>query len=121
MIAGAFVEKTSLKRYPYWIVEEPPVPRINDDYLDCVIYLYRSRNDAEGGMKRGGSGFLIGIQSEQHQNLWYTYAVTNRHIIVDDFPVIRLNTKDGLNDVLEAQMSNWLYGNDQDIAVCPIG
>ena len=35
------------------------MPRIEDRLLKSVIYLYKSKEDAEGGAP-GGSGFLVG-------------------------------------------------------------
>ncbi len=36
------------------------MPRITDDILDCVIYLYPSELDARNGERVGGSGEQIG-------------------------------------------------------------
>ncbi len=98
------------------------MPRISDDILDCVIYLYPTELDARNGEKVGGSGFLVGIPSKVYENSWYVYAVTNSHVIREgNSPVIRLNTKEGQIDVLNLESGNWLHHPDgDDIAVCPI-
>ncbi len=35
-------------------VVELPMPRIKDAYLDCVLYLYPTKVDADDGTKTGG-------------------------------------------------------------------
>ena len=40
---------------------EKIVPRIDDSVQDCVIYLYRSKEEACEGLEFGGSGFLVGV------------------------------------------------------------
>src|SRR6185437_11651074 len=106
--AKVFREKRSARGHPYWVLEDEHIPRIGESFLDCVLYLYRSKSDAEQGvihtseLLRGGSGFLIGIPSTTMDNRFYVYAVSNRHVVTKN-PFIRLNTKDGRTDVLEVQ------------------
>jgi hypothetical protein len=80
------------------------MPRVPDMMLDCSIYLYPSRSDAETGEQYGGSGFLVGVRSKNMMlpHLEHTYAVTNRHVVEwGSSPVIRLNTASGGKDVLD--------------------
>ena len=109
MTEKVFREHRSAKGYPYWLLEDRFVPRIPDQYLDCVIYLYHSVEDAQRGAihKNGGSGFLVGIPAAQGPG-WHLYAVSNRHV-VETSPVIRLNTKAGDIDVLNTSTSNWVF------------
>lgn len=102
-------------------VWKPPVPRIEDQVLDCVIYLYPSVGDAEAGQRAGGTGFLVAVPSETSESRFYMYAVTNSHVIREGrSPVIRLNTKDGNKAVLELAQEQWVHHQDgDDIAVCP--
>jgi hypothetical protein len=96
------------------------MPRIHDSYLDCVLYLYKSRDQAIRGERRGGTGFLVGILSEVNPNVVFIYAVTNRHVVQNGSLFIRLNTQDGATDVLESAIGHWQFSADQDIAVAPI-
>ncbi len=111
----------SARGYPYRVWKKP-VPRISDDILDSVVYLYPSVTDAEAGEKAGGTGFLVGVPSGVHEGVTYQYAVTNSHVIREgNSPVIRLNTQDGATDVLKLSKDDWVdhqYGDD--LAVCPL-
>jgi hypothetical protein len=105
-------------RFAYWM---PPVPRIRDAYLDCVIYLYGSEVDAEDGLRTGGSGFLVGVPTGLPTNVWLLYAVTNRHIIEPNNLVIRLRTKDGKHFIMPTEKNAWhIHPMGDDIAVCLI-
>jgi hypothetical protein len=114
-----WVSRRSSGGHLYYVVE-PPVPRIADAYLDCVVYLYPSEGDAEDGTRAGGSGFLVGIPSQGlPQNFWFLYAVTNKHVIVNS-TVIRLNTKDG-KDIMPTARSAWqTHHAGDDLAACLI-
>jgi hypothetical protein len=98
------------------------MPRIDDLILDCTIYLYPSVADAEDGKSVGGTGFLVGVLSEVHQNYYHVYAVTTSHVIREGMsPVIRLNTKDGSKDVLRRELGDWKHHTEgDDLAICPI-
>ena len=116
-------------RYRYW---KRAVPRIPDDILDSVIYLYPTREDAEAGEPIGGSGFLVVIPYEdpsQGTGLWDgslpgdRYAVTNQHVAFgeSDAHVIRLNTQDGQTHILETDPGDWhRHPDGDDLAVCPL-
>src|ERR1700680_2155093 len=73
---------------------EPDMSRIPDDILDCAIYLYSSEAAGRAGESAGGSGFLVGLESLKHKGMWWIYAVTNRHVIKDGYPVARLNKRE---------------------------
>jgi hypothetical protein len=100
----------------------PPVPRIDDEYLDCAIYLYASEGDAEAGKRSGGSGFLVGILTDDlPSNVWIIYAVTNKHVVQRGNSVIRVRTKDGVHSVKPIDERAWMYHPDgDDLAVCPV-
>jgi hypothetical protein len=58
------------------------MPRIDDDLLDCVVYLYGSKAEADAGINIGGSGFLVSYASSRGIKAGgFMYAITNRHII----------------------------------------
>jgi len=95
------------------------MPRIRNEYLNCAIYLYGSKAEADSGSEFGGSGFLAGYVSPDG-HIRHLYAVTNAHVIKDGFTVIALNTKAGERDVFEITKSSWIMHGEDDVAVCPI-
>jgi hypothetical protein len=98
------------------------VPRIEDQLLDCVVYLYASEADAKTGYASGGSGFLVAIPSEAHKDIVYVYAVTNSHVIREGgSTVIRFNTQQGDNAIAPLTDAHWVHHPDgDDIAVAAI-
>src|SRR5450759_159413 len=73
-------------------VWERSMPRISDQFTDCEVYIYGSLRDAQDGTRQGGCGFLVGVPSERHPGLSFTYAVTNRHVVLKaKTPIIRMN------------------------------
>jgi hypothetical protein len=91
---------------------ETPMPRIDNEYLDCVLYLYPSEADAENGTRTGGSGFWVGMPISSEE--WAVYAVTNRHIIENGGAVIRLSTQDGRKAVFPTIKGDWVFHPDGD-------
>jgi hypothetical protein len=95
------------------------LPRILDDTLNCVAYLYRSRHEAEEGINIGGSAFLLSVPAETlPRPAGFVYAVTNAHVIKAKCNFLRLNTYGGKCITLETK--NWLVSNTDDLAVCCI-
>src|SRR5262245_5886797 len=103
--------------------------RIDERFLDCSVYLYRTSEEASQGDRSGGSGFLVAVPG--YGNGWllegrcpqddfhHLYAVSNRHVI-EIAPVVRLNKRDGGSEVIQFQSDDWVYTVDQDVAVVPI-
>lgn len=118
---GGYELRYSVRGQPFYVWKKP-VPRISDMILDCVAYIYPSVNHAQAGEKWGGSGFLVGVPSEVHEDWNYVYCVTNRHVVQPmQSPVVRLNTEDGSNDLIELTPDDWIYHQDgDDLAACPI-
>jgi hypothetical protein len=98
------------------------MPRMPDNHLYCVFYLYPSVAAAEVGEAAGGTGFLVGYPS-QHEGFVYFYAVTNAHVVREyGSPVIRLNTKEGGTDIFELTSDLWIpHPEGDDLAVVGIG
>ncbi len=114
------VSRVSPRGTAYW-TWEPSLPRLPDDFVDCCVYLYPSRVDAEKGSKIGGSGFLFGVGAEHLPNANFLYAVTNRHVIESGNTVVRLNTRDGKTDFLEFTELDWTnHPNGDDLAVATL-
>jgi hypothetical protein len=122
---GIWITHQSARGYPYQVWEWSKMPRIHDDILDCVIYLYRTPLDAGQGKQTGGSGFLVSVHSAIHDDVRFNYAVTNSHVVREvegNAPVVRLNTLEGDFDVLPLEHRQWIHHPDgDDVAVCPIG
>lgn len=99
------------------------MPRISQDVIDSVFYLYANKQDAVGGISPGGTGFVVAV-SVFHYNKHFTlhYGVTNWHVACHcGFPVIRLNKRDGGTDVLELGPEDWHFiGGGPDVAVVPL-
>lgn len=105
------------------------MPRIDDDVLDCGIYLYGSEEDALEGEKYGGSGFLVGVPFGYDRDDFspndaptghHLYAVTNEHVARCN-PVIRLSTKSGELRAI-GLFGDWVNHQDgDDLSVAPIG
>jgi hypothetical protein len=95
------------------------MPRIRNEFLDSAIYLYRSRHEAEQGIKAGGSGFLVSIPAKvDTPNAVFVYAITNAHVIVDcGATVVRLNTQDDKMDIFEFSRDRWVVSDTDDLAV----
>lgn len=104
--------------YPAW---EPRVPRILDETLHCVVYLYRSQPEAEEAINIGGSAFLLTVPATRlpkpHS---FVYVVTNRHLIEKRCLSVRINTTDGRFDVINTRKSDWVISDTDDIAICMI-
>lgn len=110
------------------------MPKIEQRFLDCSIYLYASRKSAEQGDDAGGSGCLVSVDSPSEleesaegslgatrSTPPHLYAVTNRHVITLGYPVIRLNTIEGATDILTLEKDDWFFHPDgDDLAVAAI-
>lgn len=97
------------------------MPRIPDELLDCVVYLYPSEAAAEDGERLGGSGFFLGV-SVGAAGQAIVFVVTNKHVVERGSMVVRVNTHDGRTDIIALDHVPWIVHPDgDDIAVCPIG
>jgi hypothetical protein len=101
---------------------ESQLPRISDNYTDIAVYIYRSLEEANNGVRQGGSGFLVGVPLVQNPDLGFTYVVTNRHVVANATnPVVRLNRLDGGIQCIPTKFSQWAFHpNGDDIAVLPL-
>lgn len=93
------------------------MPRIPNEILDAVIFLYRSSEAAQMGDDEGGSGFLLSVPSAQTG--WsHVYGVTALHVIANGASVVRTSS----NDVIAKDSSSWIRHPDGlDVAVCSLG
>ena len=93
------------------------MPRIDEELLQCSIYLYRNRDEALGGHRTGGSGFLVGVRTAAVD---FFYAVTNSHVIRDGFAHVRLNLVGGGTDVLDVSDGPWFGHAAHDVALARV-
>ncbi len=98
------------------------MPVIDPKCLDCVVYLYYSRDQAERGIDVGGTGFFVGMNFEDGRPFLHAYIVTNAHIVSDAGPdgpiVVRINTLDGHRRCIESRGSDWeCHPAGDDLAV----
>jgi S1-C subfamily serine protease len=91
-------------------LRESAVPRIRDEFLDCVLYLYPSYTDADEGTGIGGTGFIMVHPTEGlKQNFFFPYIVTNKHVIEDGNTVLRMTTRDGKKYIVETTEQDWTF------------
>lgn len=98
------------------------MPHLGENQVlrDCVFYLYRSREDAEAGVKSGGTGFFVCVDSDAHKKhgVRYGYAVTNHHLVMHGHTVLRVNKRGGGFLVIETDPADWFFKpRSHDIAV----
>ena len=96
-----------------------PIP---EAYLNCCVYIYKTRADAEAGSLSGGSGFFVGVQLEQNHECTQLYVVTAKHVLKDiTRPVLRVNLLEGGLDYLETDREDWkAHPEGDDLRVYPI-
>ena len=94
------------------------MPRISDEVLDSVIYLYHTERDARAGTQAGASGFLTAVPVPDNPQQAWTYAVTNGHVC-NDAPIVRINKSDGTVEIFSFEPSDWVRHPDDvtDLAV----
>jgi len=66
------------------------VPRIPDDHLRSVVFIYLSEQDAHEGRQAGGSGFVVNYPSRVG-DCRIRYVVTNAHVVDGGGQWVRLN------------------------------
>ena len=96
------------------------MPRIPPKLLDNVIYLYKTRADAEACSDIGGTGFIVSLPAVK-SGREFRYFVTNWHVAVrDGFSVVRVDKIDGATDYFEYNSVDWHFLPKFDIAVVPV-
>src|SRR6266853_5343887 len=103
---GGWIERTSSLGQAYYVWDWA-VPRINDQYLECVVYLYPDVPKAEAGESFGGSGFLVGLPIPSIENRVAVVVVTNQHVAANQNGAVRVNIADGI-EVFEIDNRHWL-------------
>jgi hypothetical protein len=105
------------------------MPRIPDQWLDAVVYLYPSVEAANRGERTGATGFIVSVPPEDpddiiKKDLGHHYIVTNAHAVENQQLVVaRINTRDGDYDVLSIPRQEWQchpHGDDVAAAVLDV-
>jgi hypothetical protein len=97
------------------------MPRIRDEYLNCAVYLYRSRHEAEEAINIGGSGFIVSVPAKTlPKPEGFVYAVTNKHVIRQGACCMRVNMVGGGFDLFEIPQGDWILSPTDDLAICLI-
>jgi hypothetical protein len=86
------------------------MPRIQDGYLQSIVYLYKSPEDAENGKKVGGTGFIIEHELKNKNQRMY-FVVTNAHVVegISAPGAIRFNTIGGGTSIAQVYKSDWQF------------
>jgi hypothetical protein len=92
---------------------ESPMPRIPDNTLECVFYLYPSLASAENGERQGGCGFFMTVPFERAERN-HLYAITNRHVIENGSCTLRINNKDGRCFPIDSDERKWFHHQEGD-------
>jgi hypothetical protein len=112
------------RRTPYtrWIPERMPKLGKYERLLNCVFYLYRSKEDAEAGTKFGGTGYLTHIPLLSVPDRYWWIGVTNWHAAIQQgFSVVRINRNDGGADIFEFDPAEWHFlPGGPDVAAIPL-
>lgn len=114
-VHGFFGDGTHAVRRRPWT--RPHMPRISQELLDCVFYVYPSHDQATRGDGTGGCGFFVSLSSNRVEKFFYTFAVTNKHVAAGNY-FIRVNAKAGGMGVCE--VIDWEVSGDHDIAIVPV-
>jgi hypothetical protein len=90
------------------------MPRVPQDYLDCVVYLYRNEEDANQGQPKGGTGFLVGVPGEENADL-KIFIVTNAHVAFDSGCNVVRFSRGGKLSICTIESHKWVrhrHGDD---------
>ena len=68
------------------------MPRLPEDYLDTVAFLYPSEDAAKEGAPGGATGFLVAHPGDGASMALHPYVVTNKHCLRDGL-TIRVTTR----------------------------
>ncbi|MEO6050112.1 MAG: serine protease [Pyrinomonadaceae bacterium] len=98
------------------------MPKLGDYrfVLDTVTFIYRTEEQANAGIKAGGTGFFVAVPSEYAPDAFHQiYVVTNVHVSKGERRVLRINTRAGGIDLVT--VDEWIYKEDgPDVALAPV-
>ena len=99
------------------------MPRIDNRFLDAVVYLYPSQDDARDGREAGGTGFIAAVETPPGADRGQLYVVTNSHVVREgQSPIVRVNFAAGRSDIIPLELDQWEHHPDgDDVAAAAIG
>ena len=121
---GPLVPRTYLPGY------RGRMPRISDMLLDGVVFLFRTKADAEARERIGGTGFVVakpveGSKELIGRTLFIPYIVSNKHVVFEGgASVVSVNRRDGGKpDIIEYEPTDWVaHPSGDDVAIiCAFG
>jgi hypothetical protein len=89
------------------------MPRISDELLESVFYLYPSFQAAEAAEHAGGCGFFVLVPFERAPKN-HLYMVTNRHVIDRGGLTARINIEANKSVPFDTDDRNWFRHPDGD-------
>ena len=92
--------------------------RVPDWYLQSVVYLFKTKQDAENLESPGGSGFVVAPSERADLNdKTARYIVTNSHLLANKNYVVRFNAFSGGRPIIrEYEVDDWHRHPDGDVA-----
>jgi hypothetical protein len=93
------------------------VPHIPKQWLDAVVYLYPTEDDARRGAPAGSTGFIVSVPVEDNrlQGHAHHYVVTNAHAVEGQPSLaVRINLRAGGFDVMTIPREEWITHPDRD-------
>lgn len=108
--------------HPYTTWVPYGMPRIPDAWLECVFYLYPTREAAERGEHAGGTGFVAGVKSTTVDGRYYGYGISCKHVVHElGCSVARVNCHDGGVEIFEFEPHEWIsHPAGEDLAAVPL-
>ncbi len=107
------VEARTLRGCTYFRRVRVGMPKVPQNIIDSVFYLYETEEDAGEGINPGGTGFVVSDScNDYYSESTQYYGVTNKHVAVTgefSSPVVSLNTLDGGKDVMYFDSSDWFF------------
>jgi len=98
------------------------MPRIQQEWLDSIVFLYETREQAEKGARTGATGFIVSVGREDlelPEAMGHHYVVTNRHCVEPHRDLVaRINLRGQGFDVIELPFEAWEpHPNGDDVTV----
>jgi hypothetical protein len=95
------------------------MPRIPDQLLRSVIYLFGDETNAKNGDGAGGTGFLVDFPGEADTR--HLYVVSNIHVVRNGGRTLRINTDDGGIETVTIPASAWVdHPESDDVSIAPL-
>ncbi len=106
-------QRVPIQRYgtqgtPYIKWVKVGMPKINQEILHAVFFLYRNADDARDGVNSQGTGFIVADNDGRS-----FYGVSNKHVAISVAPVVRINTHDGA-EIFDFGPEDWESHPDGD-------